>query len=178
MTNCPIARCTAETRVSAILCDEHAVQVWHEVEFVKGTAASITPDAATPNRPAAEAQEWIYYVQLDEKIKIGWTANFAQRMKAYPPHAKVITKHPGTRADERDLHRTFTPSRASGREWYHPTPELLAHIEQAKAAEAQRLFDAHMDKLTASGIAAEAMEAEWPGSSRLRMYRDDPLSIG
>lgn len=177
MTNCPIARCTAQTRVSAILCDEHAVQVWHEVEFVKGTSSSLTADKTPASQPVAEVQEWIYYLRLDEKIKIGWTANFAQRMKSYPPHAKVIIKHPGTRAEERDLHRTFTPSRASGREWYHPTPELMGHIEQAKTVEAQRQFDAHLDRLTAAGDAAQAMEAEWPGSSLLRMYRDDPLSI-
>jgi hypothetical protein len=133
MITCLVKGCTGRTRVSWFLCDDHAVEAWKEVEAVKDTPASPVAGVVVPRKKAyGVGDQWIYYLRLDEKIKIGWTSNFNQRMHSYPPHAVVIVRHPGTRADERDLHRSFKPSRAAGREWYHPTPELLAHIERMK----------------------------------------------
>lgn len=132
MPTCLIHGCQTGTRVSYLVCDDHAVEVWTHVEAFKDTPSSPIPrDVVIPRAPVdPNAGQWIYYLQLDDKIKIGWTANYSQRMKAYPPHAFVLAKHEGTRTDERDLHRTFKPSRAAGREWYHQTSELMAHIQR------------------------------------------------
>lgn len=132
MSKCLLGGCGRSTRLTFLVCDEHAVEIWGIVESVKDTPASPIPsNVVLPARPPSHLDGgWIYYLRLDEKIKIGWTANYIQRMKAYPPHARVIARHPGARADERDLHRSFKPSRVAGREWYAPTPELMRHIEQ------------------------------------------------
>lgn len=52
--------------------------------------------------------------------------------------SRFLAGHPGTRADERDLHRSFRPFLAAGREWYHPAQLLMDHIAEAKAT-----MDAH-----------------------------------
>lgn len=156
MTDCPIPGCTQQT-TGFDVCEVHALKIAAQVAARKRST------------PAHKTAGWIYFLLLDEKVKIGWTANLTQRMKSYPPHARMVTNHPGTRADERDLHRTFTPSRASGREWYHQTPELLAHIETVRLAEIQRKADEHMAWLSAEAAEEEAMNAAWPGSAALRI---------
>lgn len=139
---CPIPGCRGSIPASSLVCVKHGVQIWKHIEAVKG-ASFVTGEIETfqerdqrretdeSRRVEARKQDGtIYYVRVDDKIKIGWTGGHLWgRLKAYPPHMKLLADHPGTRADERDLHRSFAPSRASGREWYHATPELLAHIE-------------------------------------------------
>ena len=50
------------------------------------------------------------------------------RLKSYGPTITVLAIEGGTRADERDLHRTFRPYLAKGREWYEPAPIIMEHI--------------------------------------------------
>lgn len=138
---CPIPGCRKTLPKNSLVCVKHGVEIWKHIESVKGTPFVTgvietyqerdqrqTVDEARRAEARKQAGT-IYYVRVDEKIKVGWTGgNVYDRLKAYPPHAQLITTHPGTRADERDLHRSFAPSRASGREWYYATAELLAHI--------------------------------------------------
>lgn len=139
---CPIPGCRNSLPANSLVCVKHGVQIWHHIESVKGAPMVVgqieTFQERDQRRQAdesriAEARQrpgTIYYVRVDDKIKIGWTGGHLWgRLKAYPPHMKLLADHPGSRADERDLHRSFAPSRASGREWYYATPELLAHIE-------------------------------------------------
>lgn len=81
---------------------------------------------------AARAIEagWVYYIRVDERIKIGYSADVRERMRAYPPHSDLLAVHPGTRTLEREMHAMFKGALAAGREWFHPVPDLLAHIEQ------------------------------------------------
>jgi hypothetical protein len=78
-----------------------------------------------PSRP-------IYFLALDDKVKVGWTSNLEQRMKSYPPHSRLLVTYPGSRADERDLHRTLATSRVAGREWYERTPHIETTIREAQ----------------------------------------------
>lgn len=142
-TDCPIPGCRNSIPTNSLVCVKHGVQIWKHIESIRG-ASFVTAEIETfqererrqdsDERRRAEARKQpgtIYYVRVDDKIKIGWTGGHLwDRLKAYPPHMKLIADHPGTRADERDLHRSFAPSRASGREWYYATPEVLAHIER------------------------------------------------
>lgn len=72
----------------------------------------------------------VYYVQVGDLIKIGYSSDLEKRLFSYGPTAKVLAHHYGTRADERDLHRTFRPFLAHGREWYTPAKVLMDHIAQ------------------------------------------------
>jgi len=109
-----------------VVCRDHALSIWSGVQH----ANAMVPKVKPLTKGGKPIDGWIYYIRLDEKIKIGWTANLQQRIKSYPPHAVVLIEHPGTRYDERDLHRTFKPSRAAGREWYRPHSGV-AHAHQA-----------------------------------------------
>lgn len=81
----------------------------------------------------AFTQGWVYYVQIGDRIKIGYASDVAARLRAYPPEHKLLAVHPGTRTLEADMHQQFRGSRAAGREWYYPHPDLLAHIDQVVA---------------------------------------------
>lgn len=78
----------------------------------------------------ASAPGWIYYIRIDDRIKIGYSADVRQRMKSYPPHATLLAVHPGTRTLETETHAKFRNCRAAGREWFHAAPELEAHIAE------------------------------------------------
>lgn len=78
----------------------------------------------------AIAPGWVYYVQLGDRIKIGYASDVAARLKAYPPGTKLLATHPGTLALERDMHQQFRGSRAAGREWYYQHQDLLDHIAE------------------------------------------------
>lgn len=153
---CPIPGCTDRPLKGELVCTPHAVKIWARVQSIKGDPLiqnAITESVAEREQRMDEDERRrlevsktkgdIYYVRVDEKIKIGWSSNLGQRLASYPPHTVQLCDHPGTRADERDLHRTFKPSRASGREWYHPTPELMAHIDRVRNAEMERRSAAH-----------------------------------
>jgi hypothetical protein len=47
---------------------------------------------------------------------------------------RLIAIHHGTKADERALHRSLAGHRSHGREWYNPTPEVMAVVNDWRAA--------------------------------------------
>lgn len=168
-TRCPIPGCRDYKLVRNLVCLNHSVEIWGHVQSLKGeplVQEAILESVAERERRLEELEKrraearkqlgWIYYLKLDDRIKIGWTSNLGQRLQSYPPYAQSLTEHPGTRADERDLHRTFKPSRSSGREWYFPTPELMAHIDRVRAAEMERRTQEHLAQVnkdrTSSGM--------------------------
>jgi hypothetical protein len=80
---------------------------------------------------ATKRGQWgqIYYIRLNDVIKIGWTSNLHSRLIDYNPGAVLLAHHAGTRTDERDLHRSFKPLRVHGREWYDGNASIiLDHI--------------------------------------------------
>jgi hypothetical protein len=81
----------------------------------------------------ALAQGWIYYLRVDERIKVGYSADVRQRMRSYPPHARLVAVHPGTKTLEAQIHQDLHSALAAGREWFHPHAEVLAHIDRVLA---------------------------------------------
>lgn len=76
---------------------------------------------------------WVYYLQVGDKVKIGFSENPERRLKSYPPESSLLAIHPGTRADERAVHATFKPFLTAGREWFTPSKTLDAHIKAVNA---------------------------------------------
>lgn len=135
---------TMRATLDCVLCIEHAHTAWSYYQrntqpaLMREAVAELKSEMKAEARQAktaraAAGEGTIYYLRLHDTIKIGWTADLERRLKDYPPYAEVLAEHPGTRAEETDLHKTFTPSRTHGREWYQPTPELVAHIERVRA---------------------------------------------
>lgn len=71
----------------------------------------------------------VYYLLVGDHIKIGFSTNVEERVKAYPPYAKLLAQHPGSVETERWVHNKFFSSLAYGREWFTPSDELMRHIE-------------------------------------------------
>lgn len=93
----------------------------------EATAAKI--DAGERVTPGDLIPGWVYYIRIDDTIKIGYAKNVASRMRAYPPSATLLAVEPGTKKLERARHNHFHAYLAHGREWFRPSDELLTWIE-------------------------------------------------
>lgn len=104
--------------------------------------------ARQKQREIATAPGTLYALDTREgNIKIGWTGRSLQeRLGGYPPHFRVIISVPGTRADERDVHRSLKMFRSAKREWYRPEGEVVRQINTwialSNTIEVQRARDA------------------------------------
>ena len=73
-----------------------------------------------------KARSVVYYALAGNYIKIGTTIHLDQRMKDLG--ANLIAVEPGDAEMERDRHRQFRTLLASGREYFFPGHELIAHV--------------------------------------------------
>lgn len=76
----------------------------------------------------------VYFARRERLIKIGWTSQLAHRMMSLA--TKPLATEPGDIVREQQLHRRFEHLRAAGpgREWFHPGPDLIAYIDDLRAA--------------------------------------------
>lgn len=158
---CPIHGCIFLIPDDQLVCHPHALQIWERVQtaHLESAGSAITTESAD-DRTAREVAErkrrtevslspgWIYFLELDDKIKVGWTSNLANRLKSYPPHARMVVEYPATRADERDLHRTLRTELVAGREWYGRTPLVLGCMREAQLAEDKRRAAEYSSRIT------------------------------
>lgn len=89
-----------------------------------------------PDDAAASRVDVVYYLRFRDRIKIGTTANPAQRFASLP-HDEVLAFERGDRMLEHRRHVEFAHLRIPGTEWFETDPALLAHVE--------RLRDGHPD---------------------------------
>lgn len=75
---------------------------------------------------------FVYYIRMDDLIKIGYAADVARRMRAYPPSAELLAVHPGTPAVEARMHEDFRAFLRRGREWFEPSREVMAHVDKVR----------------------------------------------
>jgi hypothetical protein len=94
----------------------------------RGHEGWIRPQQASKNEPG-----WVYYIRMGELIKIGYSIDVAQRMRAYPPTAELLAAHPGTELLEKQIHQKFKVHLARGREWFHPHGDVMAHVDSVVA---------------------------------------------
>lgn len=147
---CHFGDCGITYRVPGTnLCEDHAMQVFDQIIAYKGydymlaragsikAAMQFEKDRINERvariereRKERETQQgWVYYIKMDDLIKIGFTKNVWIRTKAYPPTAEFLAAHPGTRAVERTMHHKFAHLLAEGREWFRSGDDLTKHIE-------------------------------------------------
>ncbi|MER6249406.1 hypothetical protein [Streptomyces griseorubiginosus] len=79
----------------------------------------------------------VYFARRERLIKIGWTSRLPDRMKAVG--AVSLATETGDYIRERQLHQKFAHllvegHGAVGREWFHPGPDLIAYINELRAA--------------------------------------------
>lgn len=158
-TACVIRNCSGTPDVwvgvtDGRVCERHANGIWETVEMRDATHRDqnipgmesrdyIRSDArkirAVERRKPTSVGE-IYFVRIDDLIKVGWTSKLADRIRAYGPKAELLANYPGTRADEAALHRQLTPARFRGREWYSDTDIIRAFVAEAVAKHGRPRF--------------------------------------
>lgn len=125
------------------LCKEHGVIVWQQVQRFR-----LLPDVVETAQQLAErhrreagrgltqqAQESddggeLYFVRINNLVKVGWTQTLPRRLKEYGAGAELLCHYPGTRDEETQLHRRLTAVRAKGREWYHDGEVIQRRVTQ------------------------------------------------
>lgn len=126
------------------------------------------------------AGPFVYFIQSGDFVKVGWSKQPELRVDqirrggralrptgGLPEDPKLLAYYPGTMSDEADLHRQFQSTHDQG-EWFTMSPELEAHIEWAKKAQASIEVDVHLH------THAEKVEKYgWPPVTRTR---DDLIS--
>ena len=91
------------------------------------------PDTRTISRGAAlkAVGAVVYAVRVRDLVKIGHTADLANRVSGL--HAtEVLAFRPGTRDDEQAIHAQLVDHLAHGREYYRPTPEVMAVVNDMR----------------------------------------------
>lgn len=98
------------------ICRNHAVGIFTHIRDALGSAERpelIERERAIMTR-AFQGAPVVYYLRVDGWIKIGYTVNLAQRMRAYPPSAALLGVERGTPSLERRRHRQFCRFLARG----------------------------------------------------------------
>jgi hypothetical protein len=127
------------------LCIPHGAQI---LRFMQGQIAAVeaapvdirlavlshTFDRTThqPTKVKYAPDPVVYYVQIDQHVKIGYSSNLRQRLKSYPLNRRLLATEPGDENTESVRLNEFAEHRAMGREWFYPAPRLLGHINRLR----------------------------------------------
>lgn len=147
---CLVPNCDRSLQVPPVRDHEQSLPLCHEhVLAAYSNSRSFTDDPLMRDaadrylahrRASADAEKaahlartdgHIYYIQLGDLIKVGWTRTLFQRVKSYGASATLLACYKATRGDETNLHRQLTPVRAKGREWYEDGPLIRSFITKA-----------------------------------------------
>lgn len=80
-----------------------------------------------------QRDSWVYYVDLGQHIKIGYTSNLRARLASLRAHpSELLAIEPGGRNVEKARHHMFRAIRLDAREHFAPTPELLTWIAKKR----------------------------------------------
>lgn len=79
--------------------------------------------------------EFVYYMRIGNRVKIGWTTNLDGRMATINPE-ELLTTEPGNRILERARHHQFKELRTHG-EWFRLEGLLVEHIEELRGIAAR-----------------------------------------
>lgn len=155
---CAWRRCEYAASDGLPVCFRHAMEIHDHVRTVSESLPPpkpLTPEQKAraitlmDDKRAAKRMLWgqIYYIRLNDVIKIGWTSCLNDRLISYHPGAILLAHHSGTRADERDLHRSFKPLRVHGREWYRGDAQIiLDHIAKVIAENGEPKIEYEMSR--------------------------------
>lgn len=127
----------------APLCTQHLLDIYDQVRSVfESTTSELTVRAAIERLEEAanpvEKPGIVYYLQIGDLIKIGWTTDLDQRLATYPPNRKVLALERGdSQALERKRLGQFKHLLRHPLEWFDPGDDLIAWINQLRPADRQ-----------------------------------------
>lgn len=125
------------------ICAKHAARLFL---FMRSTMNNLPPEErmevtigalsdgrqARVERAPYAAASVVYYVRMGDLVKIGYTADLRARMSASYVAGDLLAAEPGDVRLEARRHREFAGDLARGKEWFRPSPALMAHIETVK----------------------------------------------
>src|SRR6218665_3310652 len=131
------------------MCEFHYNQInAHGIEQVRAKRPNqVLMDEARRRHKRVEAEEsradevrkarrnqpgFVYYIRMDDLIKIGYASDVARRMRAYPPSAELLAVHPGTQQLEREIHAEFSAFLKRGREWFSPHEKVMEKVAEIR----------------------------------------------
>jgi len=141
---CIVTLCTNDStdRYPVPFCQEHVLYFWMLVEKDMREQGVTVEDVERRQREDLDRRikeredarpGTVYYLEVGDFLKIGYTRDLWRRMREYPPNAVLLAREEGTPDDERALHKRFAAYLESGREWFRDAPEIRAHIEEVRA---------------------------------------------
>jgi hypothetical protein len=122
------------------ICGRHAAQLYRYLIKLMGDFDSqplarmqmwvdtIEDLQAAAAAKAAKRSYVVYYLQVGDLIKVGYTAHLRQRMASYPPTRTLLATEPGGEQVERQRHFQFAELLRHGNEWFSPGAALVDHI--------------------------------------------------
>lgn len=132
------------------LCEAHYRRVGlqfvnENVELIQAIAGTLTvsdlverlagfPDDREPRTPPVK-ESVVYYARIGDVIKIGFTTNLVERLRALRVQpGGLLAVEPGGRDVERSRHLEFADERYGAREDFAMSTRLMAHIEALQPA--------------------------------------------
>lgn len=114
------------------LLDRVEFAAWRRAEAYRIFSSDDFRDREQAKKDARDqhAECWgtIYFIQINDLIKIGKTFNFAKRLTTYSyPDIRVLATEPGYTIREGQLHAQFRQFRRRG-EWFYAKQPLLDYI--------------------------------------------------
>lgn len=95
----------------------------------------VTPLPPTTDRPSV-----VYFARRERLIKIGTTVRLRIRMSSLA--TSVLATEPGDIVRESQLKNQFNHLLAVGREWFHPGVDLVAYVNELRAADGMKAISA------------------------------------
>lgn len=153
---CGVKNCQQPQLDRMPVCEDHAFDIWVEIGFrrmdiIKAANAHRRKESQDEELSrlikeklgvekfledrlanSKQAPGTIYYLLLEDQVKIGYTADLETRLRSYPPMAKILATHPGTRETEKAMHRKFFNHLANRNEWFYQNEELTLHIDEVR----------------------------------------------
>ncbi|TYP82060.1 GIY-YIG nuclease family protein [Blastococcus xanthinilyticus] len=90
---------------------------------------------AADERFRGDQPGFVYFIEVGERVKIGYSVDVRRRLRSYPPGSVLLAVEPGSPELERQRHQQFAGSLLDGREWFRPDRVIL---EQAAAIRERR----------------------------------------
>lgn len=98
---------------------------------------SATPSRTPPCHTCGAPSSWVYYAQVNELVKIGFSTDVPARMRALGGVALAVER--GGRHLEDERHHQFAQDRINWRsEYFRPSSALMAHVRELAKAGTQR----------------------------------------
>lgn len=110
----------------------------HLTEIYSGSAADSGSRDADILLAMKATEEVVYGIwTFDHLVKVGYSANLRKRMTSYGITRKqfyrLLFVVPGTLEDEQCIHAVLRPHRARGREYYHPSGQVMEFVNDMRA---------------------------------------------